>query len=139
MATTKEPLVEVRDGIEYELEAVHYKSKCVGLAPTRCFDDDESMLEHYGLSDLCSLAKRQLKQDGKNAVRAKYNKDKVSASAVLKAIGAGELSPEDIELATVDMKAGKGTFTDLCAARLGVGEDALKNADPSHVHWDCAK
>jgi len=140
MATTKEPLVEVRDGIEYELEAVHYKSKCVGLAPTRSFDDDESMLEHYGLADLCSLATRQLKQDVKNAVRAKYNKDKVSATTVINAIGAGTITPEMQQQAVVEMQAGKyKTFTDACAAYLGIGEDALKNADPSHVHWDCAK
>ena len=140
MATTKEPLVEVHDGVEYELEPVKYKSKCVGLAPTRVFDDDESMLEHYGLSVLCSLAGRQLKQDAKNTVRAKYNKDKVSATTVINAIGAGTITPEMQQKAVELMKAGKHkTFTDACAAFLGIGEDALKNADPSHIHWDCAR
>ena len=137
---TKETRVEEHEGVEYELEPTKYKSRCVGLAPTRSFKTDEEMLEHYGLPALCALAGRQLKQDAKNAVRGKFNKDKVSASAVVKAIGSGVLTSEDVEMAALDVREGRyKTFTDACAARMGIGEDALENANPEHIHWDCAK
>jgi hypothetical protein len=92
--------------------------------------------------NLCiiELARRQLKQDAKNAVRAKYNKDKVTASMALNAIASGELSPDDIETANKALADGSAkSFTDACAKLLGIGEDALKNADASHIHWDCAR
>ena len=142
--TTKEIRVEEREGLKYELEAVHCKSKCVGLAPTQTFDgvaDDvlEKLLEVYGSDRIVACFTRQIKQDAKNLVRAKFNKDKVSATTVINAIGAGLITPEQQQQAVVEMNAGKyKTFTDACAAYLGVGEDALKNIDSEHIHWDCA-
>lgn len=134
-----------KDGVQYVCNPVRHKSKNVGFAPTKMpqgdnYDDQlEWLTNEYGSDAIVKCFVRQNKQDAMNAVRAKYNKDKVSASAVLKAIGTGALTPEDIAAATEEMTAGKGAFTDLCAARLGIGEDALKNADPKHVHWDCAQ
>ena len=141
MATTKDHLVEVHDGVEYELEPTHYKSKCVGFAPTRSFDSDEEMLEHYGLSDLCAAAGRQKKQDAKNAVRGKYNKDKVSATTIINAQKTGEMTTEMFIAAKKDYDANKydHNWTKCCSVQLGIGDDALDKADATHKHWDCAR
>lgn len=148
MATIKEVLTETRDGVEYELEAVHYKGKCVGLAPTKKFIADgvewddvlEKLIEAYHSADVAMSFTRQLKQDVKNIVRAKFNKDKVSATTVINAIGSGAITAEMQTKAVEEMRSGKyKTFTDACAAYLGIGEDALKNADAEHIHWDCAR
>ena len=146
--TTKEIRVEEHGEYRYELEPVHYKSKCVGLAATKTAPDDhvspddhmDWLLNEYGVEAVVNCFSRQLKQDVKNAVRGKYNKDKVSATTMINAIGAGLITPEQQQQAVLEMNAGKyKTFTDACAAYLGIGEDALKNADPEHIHWDCAK
>ena len=148
MTTTKEPLVEVRDGKEYELFPVHHKGKCVGLAPVRSYTDIDAAEAEAETPEarkafrewLFTCGMRQAAQDAMNAVRAKYNKDKVSATTVINAIGAGIITPEMQQQAVEEMNAGKyKTFTDACAAYLGIGEDALKNADSSHIHWDCAR
>ena len=133
----KETQIIEKDGVSYELEQVRYKSQVVGLAPTMLLDDD-SMVKQYGLADICELARRQIKQDAKNQVRAKYNKDKVSATTVINAIGSGDITPEQQAQAVKDMTAGKAkNFTEACARFLGIGEDALKDVKPTHVHWDC--
>ena len=144
---TKEPLVEVHGEHEYELEPVHYKGKCVGLAPTKMIigksSDDalEWLTNEYGSEAIVGCFTRQLKQDVKNTVRAKYNKDKVTASAVIKACNSGQVSPEEYAEAWKQTQAGKykDLTTAICTLYLGTGEDALKNADPSHKHWDCAR
>ena len=142
MTTTNEkPLVEVHDGVEYELEPVHYKTKCVGLAPTQAYDGLEAMLEKMDDNAVFALAIRQLKQDVKNAVRAKYNKDNVSATTIINAQASGELTIEMMQAAKKDYDAGKyeHNWTRCCAAQLGLGDDALAKANPSHIHWDCAR
>jgi hypothetical protein len=142
MATTKEVRIEVSpSGVECAVEETRFKGRCVGLAPTRNFTTDEEMLEHYKLSGLCALATRQLKQDAKNAVRAKYQRDQVSATTIINAQASGEMTPEMIAAAKADYDAGKyeHNWTRCCAVQLGLGDDALAKADPRHIHWDCIK
>jgi len=147
--TTKKPLVEVRDGIEYDLYPVHHgkPKKCVGLAPVKRYKDmdeleasaDSPKAKKAIREWLFTCGMRQAAQDVMNTVRGKYNKDKVTASTVQNAMNSGELTPDQIKQATDEMVAGKGNFTECAAAILGLGQDALKNADPSHIHWDCAR
>ena len=147
---TKEVLTETREGVEYELTAVKHgkPAKCVGLAPTKqspanvVSPDDilDWMLTEYGAEAIVKCFDRQNKQDVKNIVRGKYNKDKVSAATVINAIGDGRITAEMQQKAVKEVAAGKHkTFTDACATYLGIGEDALKNADPKHIHWNCAR
>lgn len=135
----RETQIVERDGVSYEVEPVRYKTQCVGLAATRLLDDKE-MVEQYTLAAICELARRQKKQDAKNSVRAKFNRDKVSATAVINAIGTGQITTEmqakAVEL--MNKSAGAMNFTEACSRFLGIGEDALKDADPTHIHWDCA-
>ena len=144
--TTKEIRVEEREGVEYELSPVEHAKKGVGLAPTKIpqgdTEDDklEWLTNEYGAGAIVACFGRQLKQDSMNAVRGKYNKDKVTASTINRAIGDGTMTTEMIEQANKDFKDGKGkNWTTCAAAIIGFGEDALKNADPEHIHWDCAK
>jgi len=154
MTTTKEVLTETREGVEYELSATKTgkPSKCVGLAPTKIpqgetFDDKlEWLTNEYGSEAIVKCFARQNVQDAMNNVRAKYNKDKVTASAVIKAVNDGLVSPEEYAAAWADVKRENnptGKFenltTAICTLYLGTGEDALKNADPAHIHWDCAR
>ena len=134
-----------KDGAVYECTSVRHKGKNVGFAPTKIpqgesFDDQlEWLTDEKGSKCIVKCFVRQLKQDAMNAVRAKYNKDKVSATTVINAIGSGDITAEMQKKAVEEMTAGKyKTFTDACAAYLGIGEDALKNADSKHIHWDCA-
>lgn len=135
-----------KDGIEYRCTSVRHKGRNVGFAPTKkpvgdSYDDElEWLTNDYGSESIVKCFVRQNAQDAMNMVRAKYNKDKVSATAVINAIGAGLITAEMQTKAVEGMKAGKyKTFTDACATYLGIGEDALKNADSEHIHWDCAK
>jgi hypothetical protein len=144
-ATPDEKTVK-KDGIEYSCVPVRHKFKVVGFAPTKVpqgetYDDQlEYLTNEYGSESIVKCFVRQNKQDAMNDVRAKYNKDKVSATTVINAIGSGAITPEMQQKAADEVKSGKyKTFTDACAAYIGVGEDALKNADPEHIHWDCAR
>ncbi len=135
-----------RNGVKYSCQAVRHKGKNVGFAPAKTAqgkssdDQLEWLTNKYGSKDIVACFTRQLKQDVMNAVRAKYSKDKVSATTVINAIGNGTITVEMQQKAVEEMAAGKyKTFTDACAAYLGIGEGALKNADPKHIHWDCAK
>lgn len=135
-----------RDGVKYSCTSVRHKGKNVGFAPSRIpqgelFDDQlEWLTNEYGSEAIVKCFDRQIKQDAMNAVRGKFNKDKVSATTVINAIGDGRITAEMQQKAVKEMKAGiHKTFTDACATYLGIGEDALKNADAAHIHWDCAK
>ena len=146
---TKEVLTEVHGEYRYELEPVHHgkPKKCVGLAPTKQAPADvhspddilDWMLNEYGAEAIVKCFDRQLKQDVKNNVRAKFNKDKVTATMANNAINDGRITPDQIVEATEIMKSGKMNFTEAITTFLGVGEDALKNADATHIHWDCAR
>ena len=149
MTTTKEPLVEVRDGKEYELFPVHHKGKCIGLAPVRSYTDIDAAEAEAETPEarkafrewLFTCGMRQAAQDVMNAVRAKYNKDKVTASTVIKACNNGDVSPEQYQESWDAVGAGtyKDLTTAICTMWLSLGEDAFKKADPTHIHWDCAR
>ena len=125
--------VRSENGVEvaYTFSPVRHGGNQVGYSPRRSFDTDEEMLEYFGLPILCSLADRQKDQDGKNAVRAKFTKDKVKASSVVNALAAGEISVEQIN----EVVRVKGlSFTDAAASLMGIGKEA--KVEPNKVHWD---
>ena len=136
--------VTERNGIQYKCSCVRYKSKNVGLAPVRILkgenadDKLEDAIEVYGSAHVVKQLERANTTDSMNQVRAKFNKDKVSATTVINAIGSGLITAEQQIEAVADMNSGKAkNFTDACARFLGIGEDALKDVEPTHVHWDC--
>ena len=149
MTTTNEkPLVEVHDGVEYRLAAVKTgkPAKCVGLAPTKVIqgDTDDDKLEwltnEYGSKVIVECFERKNIQDAENAVRGKYNKDKVTPTQMYGAIASGQLTPEMQREAWDQVGLGKyKDFTEACCAMIGFGEAALDKANPSHIHWDCAR
>lgn len=147
MTTNEETRIEEHNGKKYVLEAVEYQKKGVGLAPTLAIEGESAddqldfLLQTYGSALIVSKFERQNKQDAKNAVRGKFNKDKVSATTIINAQASGELTIEMMASAKKDYDAGKydHNWTKCCAAQLGLGEDALAHADSTHIHWDCAK
>ena len=132
----KDAKIETWDGVEYECEEVHYKAHCVGYAPTKAMADLDDMLGSIEPEDVFVLAKRQLKQDAKNAVRKKFQ-TKLSAGIVNKAIEDGRLVDKDVVSAIQLAKDGKfKNWTEACMVKLGLGVAALDKVDPKKIHWD---
>ena len=129
--TRVEMRVENGVNVEYLCSPVRHGGAQVGYAPRRKMVDLDEMLGVLSPEKIYSLADRQLDQDMKNAVRAKFTKDKVKASSVVNALASGEISVEQInEIVRV-----KGlTFTDAAASLMGVGKDA--KVEPYKIHWD---
>lgn len=124
MSNRKEVQIVERDGVRYVIEPVRWSGKIVGFAPTLeepNFDEEK----------LKSLAIRQYKQDSKNVVRGKYSKEKVTASAALKAIANREIDTEEIMKVSEQKNL---TFTDAAGVLMGIGKDA--KIDPEKIHWD---
>lgn len=126
-----ESRTETKDGINYELAKVMHDGKQVGFAPTRVFETDEEMLEHLGIEILCSLAIRQYRQDAKNAVRAKFNKGKVTPAAAMKFM---ESNPDKVAEISRVCVVEKISLVEACEKSMGVGENAKPDAEK--IHWD---
>jgi hypothetical protein len=132
--TTKKGEYELieRDGVKYEIADVQSGKKVVGRAPTRSYDTPQDMLDDIGPEVMFSLAIRQIRQDHANAVRAKFNKDKVSASTVTKEIGT---DAKKLIKVSEFMKAHPDVdFTEAACATLGLGPSA--KPDENRIHWD---
>ena len=134
-------LLREREGVSYICSPVRHKSKQVGYAPRKKFyiDDENyedallSMAEDFGYHRVFSLADRQYDQDQKNAVRAKFTRDVVSASKAIKYLeqhGADDKGAEVLRLWQVE----KLSLTDAVAKVMGIGENA--SADENQIHWD---
>lgn len=131
MTKEEKTRIEVRDEIEYLCSPVRHGGKQVGFSPRRRTKDLDEMLSILEPEEIWSLADRQLDQDGKNKVRAKFTKAAVSASAIIKAIAVGELDVLEVQ----EVEKIKGiSFTKAAASLMGVGEDA--KVEPNKTHWD---
>ena len=130
--------------LSYICSPVKHQSKEIGFAPriqfkTTTTDDAEmdftkaleSMIDTFGNEAVFSLADRQLDQDSKNKVRAKFTKEAVTASAVIKALSSGTLKSPDVEQV---MKNKNLTYIQAAASLMGVGKEA--KIEPEKVHWD---
>ena len=140
MATKEKERELERDGVVYLATEVRTDKKCVGLAPRIKFKLDgdsyadalEKMTVELGEEQLFKLADAQLNTSTQNRVRAKYNKDKFSASQTVAAIASGEITTDDI-MST--QKQRNVSFTEAAGILMGVGKNAV--VDSEHVHWDC--
>lgn len=128
----------VRDGVEYLCSPVKHDRKQVGFAPRICFykednpeDALDAMLQKLGAATVFSLADRQYDQDSKNKVRAKFTKEAVTASAVIKALNKGTLKSTDVEQV---MKIKGLEYIQAAASLMGVGKEA--EIEPDKIHWD---
>lgn len=125
-----------RDGVCYELTAVKTDSKVVGLAPTVRFDTLSEMLDVFDEATVLALAVRQYRTDAQNKVRARLNKDKVSASDIVAEIVSGRFTSEMQEEANRmwQQPGGPKDFTAAAAKLLGLGRQATPAADT--IHWE---
>ena len=131
-----------KDGVLYWVQKVHTQGKTVGFAPTKVRKDLDELLADMEPEVICELACRQLREDSKNAVRPKYNKDKVKPADVLAAIGDGRLTAEmQIKANEMWQEANSAykNFTEACGKLLGLGAGAIEDVDETQVHWDCVK
>jgi len=130
---------EVREEVDYICSPVKHAKGQVGFAPRIDFSAGkdcaekvlESMIDTFGAADVFSLADRQYDQDSKNKVRAKFTKDAVTASAVVKALAAGTL--KDAEVRQV-MQAKNLEYIPAANTLMGIGKDA--KVEPNKIHWD---
>ena len=132
-----------RDEVDYWVKPVHTNKTCVGLSPVKVRKDLDEILADFSSEAITEFVNRQLITDAENAVRGKYNRDKVNATTVINLIGTGALTPEMQDIANKDWQSDapghSKDFTAACAKLLGLGKDALKNANPKQIHWDCVK
>lgn len=132
--TIHETREEDGEQVEYICSPVKHGGKQVGFAPRRETKDLDEMLGVLEPEKIHSLADRQLDQDMKNAVRAKFTKDTFKASSFGKAISNGEIDPKG--LAEVTRIAEQKAITIIAAGAifLGLGKDA--KVEPEKIHWD---
>ena len=103
----------------------------VGFAPTPLANDLDELLDLRTAEQVFELAWRQWKQDCKNRVRAKATKDKASASGVVAAINAGQVTAEAIGEVMKEKHVG---FTEAGNLLLGIGDPS--KLDPEFIHYD---
>ena len=131
-----------KDGVNYWIQKVRTLGKVVGFAPTKIRSTLEGLKEDFSDQEIVELACRQLREDSKNAVRPKYNKDKIKASSVIAAWQDGTLTAEmqaEANKLWQEPNASCKDFTEACGKLLGLGAGAIEDVDETQVHWDCVK
>lgn len=129
--TIREVREEDGEQVEYICSPVKHGGNQVGFAPRRATKDLDEMLGVLEPEKIHSLADRQLDQDNKNAVRAKFTKEAVTASAVVKALAAGTLKDADVRQV---MQSKNLQYIPAANVLMGVGKDA--KIEPKKIHWD---
>lgn len=129
--TIHETREEDGEQIAYVCSPVRHGGKQVGFSPRRESKDLDEMLEFLEPEKIHALADRQLDQDNKNAVRAKFTKNAVSAVSVVKALAAGTIKDADVQQV---MQSRNLKYIPAANVLMGVGKDA--KVEPNKIHWD---
>ena len=129
---SKHTIVE-KDGQSFRCEEVRHEGQVVGLAPTLDFTGSfseilEEMVQVFDDEQVVKWALRQMREEAKNKVRAKCNRDKVPDSVLLKASYNGEVDMKEI------VKLPEKDRRKAIIKQLGLGKEA--KPDATEVHWD---